>query len=46
MNMTEIEEIDQETLEKAEAGDADAQNRLGTMYAQGVPKDYQKAFEW
>jgi uncharacterized protein len=45
--MTHVEEFE-EYLKKAEQGDADAQHRLGLMYAngRGVAKDYEKAAEW
>ena len=38
----------QETLKKAERGNADAQYNLGVMYAKGdgVPQDNQKAVKW
>ena len=38
----------EETLKKAENGDAIAQELLGTLYTlgNGVPKDYKKAAEW
>ena len=38
----------QETLIKAERGNADAQYKLGVMYdqGQGVPKDYKEAVKW
>ncbi|WLF84948.1 tetratricopeptide repeat protein [Moraxella sp. ZY210820] len=37
-----------ETLKKAQAGDADAQNMIGDGYFEGngIKQDYQKAFEW
>lgn len=37
-----------ELMNKAEAGDADAQQTLGACYVngQGVPQDYVKAFQW
>lgn len=36
------------TEKAAEQGDADAQNNLGMLYAQGqgVPKDYVRAYAW
>ena len=44
------EEIDslQETINRAQQGDADAQFLLGSMYydGQGVPRDYKKAVYW
>ena len=38
----------QELIEKAEQGEVDAQNNLGTMYAngEGVPQDYKEAMKW
>lgn len=37
-----------ETLKKAQAGDADAQNTIGDGYFEGngIEQDYEKAFEW
>lgn len=39
---------EQELLSRAEAGDPDAQNRLGAQYAEGdgVPQDWEQAVEW
>ncbi|MCH5292250.1 MAG: sel1 repeat family protein, partial [Treponema sp.] len=38
----------QELIERAERGDAEAQNELGEMYydGEGVEQDYDKAFDW
>jgi|GEM_PF-3800275 len=38
----------QKLLQRAESGEAEAQNKLGTLYynGQGIAKDLKKAFEW
>ena len=46
---SEVEqEYSDEVMEKAENGDAEAQNNLGSMYfhGKGVELDYKKAVEW
>lgn len=42
------EELIEEVKRHATLGDAQAQEALGVMYylGEGVPKDYQQAFEW